>query len=210
MTDRLIAIAETAKLFLTQWGHGDDYRFADLFQQAWNRIPSTRRFSLTMYWGHQGYAHGLVCGTSHPGGPYSTSPRIELISGWTDRDAIIPPDDRRWNQGPAGEVFACGYLLRFCAPCVDLMPPDVVQDVIAQALARCWQYADSVVHGTRRRWDPAHLDQEADEMIRGWGFNPESAARWFAQGEEVLISFLRSRGAIMPATSVVENRAASM
>lgn len=177
MIDRLVPIAEKAKMYLIPWRHGNDYRFAHLFQKAWNRIPPTRRFLLTLYWGHQGYAHSLVCGESHPAGAYSSSPRIELVSRWTDRDTILSPDDRSCDQGPVAEVFACGYLLRFCAPCIDSMAPDVVQDVVAHALARCWQYADSVLHRTRRKWDPINLEAEAQEIMREWGFTPENLSR---------------------------------
>lgn len=171
-----IPIAEEAKLYLTPWGHGNDLRFANLFREAWNRVPSTNRFFLTRYWEHRGYSHGLVCGESH------SSPRIELVSGWRDRDNI----DMKWNQAIAGEIFACGYLMRFCAPLIDVMPPDIVQDVVGHQLAHCWQYADSVVQNTFRWWDLANLETEAAQVMRSWGFNPGSLAQWFAQGERAV------------------------
>ncbi len=179
MTQGLIAIDEEAKLYLTQWGHGHDQRFADLFRKAWQRLPATTRSLLTRYWEHQGHAHGLVCGDSHPAGPYRSSPRIELVSGWQDRDVIVPSEDPNWGPGSAGEVFACGYLLRFRASCIDWMSPESVQDVVALQLAHCWQYADSILNGVRRWWDPATLETEAVAVAKSWGFNPESAGQVF-------------------------------
>jgi hypothetical protein len=171
---------EEANLYLTRWGHGDDHRFAALFQKAWHRVPAAERTLLTQYWGHQGYAHGQVCGKTHPAGPGSSSPRIELVAGWKDRDSIILPSDWDQCEAAAGEVFACGYLMRFCALCIDLMPPDVVQDVIGQQLAQCWQFADSVLNGKLRWWDQGGLAPEAAAIMVSWGFNPAAAAGWFA------------------------------
>ncbi len=190
MTHQLICIAEEARLYLTRWGHGDDHRFATLFQKAWKWVPSAKRSLLTQYWSHLGYAHSLVCGESHPAGPGASSPRIELVSGWKDRDTIVPAAQGRFgSQTFAGEVFACGYLLRFRAWCIDLMPPEVVQDVVVQQLAHCWLYADSVLHRARRCWELTRLEKEAAEVMRSWGGNPELAARWFAQADRAVAGF---------------------
>jgi len=186
MIHPLIPITEEAKLHLTQWGHGDDQRFAELFRKAWERVPAPTRSLLTRYWEHRGYAHALVCGENHPAGPFASSPRIELVSGWKDRDTIVLPEVKDWRPAPAGEVFACGYLLRFGAPCLDWMSPEDVQDVVALQLAHCWQFADSILHQIHRWWDPASLQTEAAEVLASWGFNPKTAAQWSVQGNRAV------------------------
>jgi hypothetical protein len=157
---------------------GDGSRLASLFLSTWKRLPLWARRPLLAFWrrGHPVY------------GDYKPSPQVELLQGWPGREG----DDDAPSEAMACVTHA-GHLIRFHAPSVDRMPDPVVCDLVAHELAHAYQYA----LGATVAWDlspgevdlldgdgdgsvflPGEMEEDAEMIMSGWGFDPESIDRW--------------------------------
>jgi hypothetical protein len=102
--------------------------------------------------------------------------------------------------------------MRFRSTTVDAMPEDVVQDLIAHELAHVVQFARGIrcVRVTSRgiatfqQRDGScyggnyEIEQDADESISSWGFDPESLDHWaLATGRSKVIEVESPRAYFM-------------
>lgn len=179
---KLVPIVPRADLFLVSYGHGDEGRFAGLFAKTWRRLPLWARRRLLKHWREDAHVVRILTSVPHHqrNGIRAVSPRVELVHGWTAGSILWPGDgDHDTRVDGLGKCFARGHRLRFHAPSVDRMPEDVVQDLIAHELAHVYQEACGMLlrFGTE---DPKSglVEEDADEMMNRWGFDPESIDEW--------------------------------
>lgn len=147
---------------------GDGPKFSAIFRAAWGRIPLGSRRRILAHW-RQGYL-------GQPG------PLVEVLD--------YPPDGDR----AMAMASHFGHRLQFQAEYVDAMPGDVLQDLIAHELAHVVQSASGIRCTARgddgtSEWscqdgsyfgDALEIEQDADETMAAWGFDPNSPDRWMA------------------------------
>jgi hypothetical protein len=89
-----------------------------------------------------------------------------------------------------------GHRLYFYSRIVDVMPDNLVCDLVAHELGHVWQRASGIrfkgydsagvaIHEDRcgERWLPGELEEDADVTMETWGFDPYAMDRWaLAQG----------------------------
>jgi hypothetical protein len=150
---------------------GDGRRFSSLFRETLKRLPLGVRRCLFR---HLRDARPLTIGLL-------VSPYIEL--------ADYPLQGGRKTLAETGRL---GHRLRFRSKYVDLMPDDVVLDLIVHELAHVLQdawgircvreYADGRADYVDRDGDRFggnyEIEESADELMTGWGFDAESIDRW--------------------------------
>ena len=147
---------------------GDGPKFAAAFHGTWSRIPLWARRRMLHFW--------------RTGGKYgfAMSPTINLV-------AYSP-----YGRKAFGVVDHCGHRLQFWAKRTDMMPSDVLEDLIAHELAHVLQdaagircvkaysdgrtvnaYPDGTLFGGNQE-----IEEDADLVMSRWGFNPESIDDW--------------------------------
>ncbi len=191
MRKPLIPIVKTSGLYLVPHQHGDDRRFARLFAEAWKRVPLWARRRMVAHWRKEDPVRLWTAAINPRALPVNgrlegeafVSPRVELLFGWEgcqDDDIICPGMPEEMHGGETGCAGANGYVVRFHAPRVDRMPEKVVQDPIGHELAHVVQYA--IGHKVRFGHEVSNgeLEEDADEIMVCWGFDPYSIDKWSA------------------------------
>jgi hypothetical protein len=153
---------------------GDGQRFADLFVQTWKRLPLWARRRILGFW-RDALLFDKASSVAR------NSPIIELADDWSGRP----------ERGFA-MVDYLGHRMRFRPIDVDVMPADVVQDLIAHELAHVLQdvYGIKCIsvddEGIMTYIDAngdyfgclREIEADADGAMDGWGFDHESIDRW--------------------------------
>ncbi len=146
---------------------GNGPKFAANFIATWKRMPLWARRRILSHWRSD---HELN---------FTRKPVIELLSDWSSRGR---------------KDLACcarhGFILRFWSKRFDAMPDAVQCDVIAHELAHVHQHAVGwkivswnnsthiTVDGNGDELFPGDVEQDADDTMDFWGFDPESVDRW--------------------------------
>ena len=154
-------IQQTSSLYLPIFRDNDQERhFAGVFRDTWCRIPLGRRRQLVTFWRDDVW--------SHHAGPFS--PKLELLQDWSGRGEE--------------DVAICGLMghgLRFYSGDIDVMPDNIVSDVIAHELAHVWLIAA----GQHNPLDPEQdSEYPADYQMAEWGFDPSSVYVWWHNREQ--------------------------
>jgi hypothetical protein len=134
--------------------------FAQLFIETWKRIPLGDRRKILKWW-RCGYV------PKHP--------VVELLNDLASR--------RVGRYEKIGECSWYGYLLRFSQEWAKPTSEEKVRSVIAHELAHVYQRAISVMEdydiANCQRFDGSFqdpVDEDADEIIAFWGFDPYHGA----------------------------------
>jgi len=153
-----IAIEPAAGLYLAVLAQGAAARFANLFRQAWRRIPRADRQAMLRHW--RALSHGVA-----------GLPMIQYAERWRDHE-----------YGEIANTSLDGRLLRFKSTAVDALPDSAACDLIAHELAHVFLIATRNTpppsRGKQLRHTPAEM--RADGLARSWGFEPDSLAIWDA------------------------------
>jgi len=180
---RYIAISREDSLYLDEFGHGDDAKFAGIFRDVWLTIPVEDRKRMTGHW---------------------AAPHMPILPcrGVVIRLENLPSMRTR-------KVFAsCGALGAesvFYAPVVDRMPRKHVAALIAHELAHVLQASNGQLtpperpdrmddqfiaklaaligesfKETERKlcYQSSPVEREADAIAKRWGFNVPAMQRW--------------------------------
>jgi len=167
-TVQLIPIMPRSGIYLSAHGHGDDGRFARLFKETWLALPLSARRRLLRHWWHdKRRGIGGFWGT-----PTTTSPTIELLSGWFRTESALweALDGMPDEEPPFAQTFGGGHTLRFWSTAVDQMPDDLVRRLIAHELAHVHQFACG-----RLRVD---CEADAGQLACCWGYSGEPIREW--------------------------------
>jgi len=179
----LIPINPRQSVYLCRHGHGEDERFARLFGETLKQVRLRAGREIYRHWREdpQRYLASVPDPKlrPEPGRTYTMAdgmmiaPRIEVLNGWIggSGDSIVGSER---HCGALGGVYARGHCLRFHALSVDRMPEEVVRDLVAHELAHVYLQAIGVAD----EMEQGDLEQAADEVMDGWGFDSCSIDEW--------------------------------
>jgi hypothetical protein len=134
-------------------------RFAALFVSTWKRMPLWARRSILRQWRTTPFEKHLL----------TMAPAIELLSAWSNREP------RRGLRGEMGCCARGGCMLRFWSKVVEVMPDDLVCDLIAHELAHVFQWASGV---NVLEEDSYLIEEDADILVKHWGFSADGIDEW--------------------------------
>ncbi len=142
---------------------GDGRRFAAIFRATWKSVPLGVRRRLLKYWRDDPEEVRPVF-----------SPNIQLLSNWAERGRYT--------------FAACamrGHELRFWAPLVDMMPPEIVRVGIAHELGHAYHRVaglalerDDDCMPTGLTWLADAEEKSVEELASAWGFDGAVRDRW--------------------------------
>jgi hypothetical protein len=169
-TVQLISIIPRSGIYLSAHGHGDDRRFARLFKETWLSLPLLARRMMLRHWHEERRGIGGFWGTP------TTSPTIELLSGWFPTESSLweAMDGMPEAEQPLAQVFGGGHTVRFWSTAVDDMPDDLARRLIAHELAHVHQFACG-----RSGVD---CEADAEQLACSWGYPGGTIREWAAGG----------------------------
>ena len=181
-------IIARSNLYFHPWGWGDETKFIRNFSETWRKLPLWARRRMLRHWRTDEMK--MIGCTIHPKADLRegmtvsldlfVSPKIELLPGWVGgrEDAIADPDE---HAGEYAAVFLVGHIMRFWHVRFDVMPDDAAQSVIAHELAHVLQHANGFDNHFGCDDPPQGLvEEDADEIMDAWGFDPFAADEWAA------------------------------
>lgn len=138
---------------------GDGRRFARRFVETWARIPLWARRAMLAHW-------------RKPPEDFRSSaiPSIQLLDSW-------PGQVGKGLRATNGCSAARGHVLLFSRPIVEAYPDDIVRDLVAHELAHVVQEAVGQQFGELEH-EAIEWEEDADDRMAFWGFDPESMDRW--------------------------------
>jgi hypothetical protein len=188
-----IPIVPSSNLYLSpsygRFSRDSELRFAIVFRQTWKRIPLAFRRLVVKYWREETNPAVITYGAIQPA-TNKVIPLIKLSSGWSGfRNDKTDPSEQK---GVLAEVFARGFVMRFHAQSVALMADSVLGDLIAHEVAHVFQYAADWRVGAPAQEEPDHalLEEDADGLVRSWGFSDTSIDEWGVQ--QGLVTFVEA------------------
>jgi hypothetical protein len=168
-TVQLIPIIPRSGIYLSGHGHGDDRRFARLFKGTWLTLPLAARRKMLRHWRHdERRGIGGFWGTP------TTSPTIELLSGWFPTESALweAMDGLPEAEQPLAQTFGGGHTLRFWSRALDPMPDDLVRRLVAHELAHVHQFACGR--------SGADCEAFAEQLASCWGYPGGPIREWAA------------------------------
>jgi len=126
---------------MPSYGHGNDWRFGRLFQQAWHRLPLGDRRRLLKFW-REGAAASRF-----------RTPAVQLVPCLP---IAVGPD-------AIGHCNDDGSALSFLAPVVDALPDEAVMTLIAHEIAHAFLRALGIASEDHDQDDPWN---EEERLVR--------------------------------------------
>ena len=162
---------------------GNGPRFVALFQATWRRLPLWVRRRILRHWR-----------THHRMTAMNFSPRIVLLDlDEAYRHEYKPGGDRPEQSEviSGGRVGLDGHSVEFNSNIIDVLPDNIVCDLVAHELAHVLQSASAIrdvvdtetweifavdAHGDRI--SAGEVEDDADDCMAEWGFDPQSFDTW--------------------------------
>jgi hypothetical protein len=162
MGGEYFVIDRNAHLFLARVGDGSREALANSVQEVWNAIPdAAAKRDMQAFW-EKGAA----------GEPWA--PKIEMTKKY---------------EKCAG-YFTMGRALMFNSQAVDMMVHDgILNDVIGHELAHAWQHTQKGSVLLRDGATEKEIEDDADAIATGWGFDMPRMRQWGTTNEKVLKTF---------------------
>lgn len=129
-----------------------EWRFVDMFQAAWKRIPIAYRRDMVKWWREDEYAACYM----------AWSPQIHLVLRIDHTKAM-------------GVCRGNGHLLQFRIDTVVLAHDEPLQTLVAHELSHVWQFSQDIIP---KEYEPSGLGDPvevgADDILQDWGFDPDN------------------------------------
>ena len=179
----ILPIDRRQKIYLSPLS-GNGPRFVALFRATWRRLPQSVRRKILKHW----HNHRLMCQV-----PFS--PQIMLA----DLDAknggnYVPGVHPSKKSVLFGNTSIDGHRVRFNANVVDVLPDNLVCNLVAHELAHVFQGATGIreaidsetreqfhVDAYGNRISKGMMEDDANYRMREWGFDAGSIGIWLIE-----------------------------
>jgi hypothetical protein len=141
-------------------------RFAKIFGEVWKRFPVGDRENLQDGW-QRSCPEKREFERAHS---ESHVPLIQLIPKWKDFGGFPGSTEDVNRTFQFGKVTPPGYLLRFFAPLINLMPTSIATAAIAHELFVAAIYMCEITVDDEDDEGPCHCDELYHDLLTGAGF----------------------------------------